>query len=142
MSPSLLQFGDTFTLSLCGKYMTFLFDPAILDTFFKAPDSDITFRPAVEQFTQRVFGLPSREFFPKHSAVLRDLRHLLVPAELGGHAAGLAEKVSAFLTEDRVLGPQGAGGREKDRVIELYALVRSTIFRSAVAVLFGDGLAE
>lgn len=63
--------------------MTFLFDPVILDKFFRSPDDEITFRPAVEQFTQRVFGLPSKEFFPKHSQVLRDLRHLLVRLNLG-----------------------------------------------------------
>jgi hypothetical protein len=31
-------------------------------------------RPAVEQFTQRVFGLPSKDFFPKHFQILQDLR--------------------------------------------------------------------
>ncbi len=33
-------------------------------------------RPAVEQFTQRVFGLPSKLFFPKHAKCLQDLRCL------------------------------------------------------------------
>lgn len=122
--------------------MTFLFDPAILDSFFKAPDSEITFRPAVEQFTQRVFGLPSKEFFPKHSAVLRDLRHLLVPAELGSHAAKLAEKVLMFLSHDRNLKSKGGDEGPEGSRIELYGLVRSTVFQSAVAVLFGDGLTE
>ncbi len=45
----------------------------------------------MEQFTQRVFGLPSKEFFPRHSDVLVALRHLLVPAVLKQHAAQLAE---------------------------------------------------
>ncbi len=44
----------------------------------------------MEQFTQRVFGLPSREFFPRHADVLVALRHLLVPAALREHAAQLA----------------------------------------------------
>lgn len=35
----------------------------------------------MEQFTQRVFGLPSRDFFPKHFQILQDLRqaHSLMP---------------------------------------------------------------
>ncbi|GAX85351.1 hypothetical protein CEUSTIGMA_g12768.t1 [Chlamydomonas eustigma] len=124
------KFGDSFTLSLCGQRMTFLFDPAIIDAFFKSPDSEITFRPAVEQFTQRVFGLPSKEFFPKHAHILRDLRHLLVPSELLGHAMKLTSKfnflrVSLFLCDGQV---------------ELFSAVRSLVFRSAVAVLFGDSL--
>ena len=104
-----LQRGDVFTLNLCGKYMTFLFDAAAIDTFFRAPDTQITFRPAVEQFTARVFGLPSREFFPKHANVLRDLRHLLVPAELHVHATELAGKVAALMGAsfplDKQVGP-------------------------------------
>eukprot|EP00198_Chlamydomonas_reinhardtii_P014318 XP_001703655.1 predicted protein [Chlamydomonas reinhardtii] len=70
--------------------MTFLFDPQHIDYFFGAPDSKITFRrvgraPAVEQFTQRVFGLTSRLFFPLHFKMLTELRHLLVPASIAAH---------------------------------------------------------
>ena len=92
----------------------------------------LTFAPCCHVMT-------CREFFPKHSNVLRDLRHLLVPAELGSHAAALAEKVSALLSNHRIIGT--ASGSDKG-IVELYALVRSTIFQSAVAVLFGNGLAE
>ncbi len=77
--------------------MTFLFDPAQIDTFFRAPDFDITFRPAIEQFTQRVFGLPSKQFFPKHSFILQSLRHLLVPGELHVHAENLSERALFIL---------------------------------------------
>ena len=67
---------------------------------------------------------------------------MLVPAELGTHAAALAEKVSAFLSNNLMIGTSGGAPGSEKGTVELYALVRSTIFRSAVAVLFGDGLAE
>lgn len=51
----------------------------------------------MEQFTQRVFGLPSKQFFPKHSQILQDMRHLLVPGMLGSHAEKLATKVQQHL---------------------------------------------
>jgi hypothetical protein len=36
----------------------------------------------VEQFTQRIYGLPSSEFFSRHEDLLASLRGLLVPAQL------------------------------------------------------------
>lgn len=39
-------------------------------------------RPAVEQFTQRIYGLPSKDFFAHHEGLLATLRQLLVPAQL------------------------------------------------------------
>ena len=47
-------------------------------------------RPAVEHFTQRVFGMPSAEFFPNHQLMLSTLRKALVPAELPQHLQQLA----------------------------------------------------
>ena len=47
-------------------------------------------RPAVEHFTQRVFGMPSAEFFPSHQLMLSTLRKALVPAELAQHLQRLA----------------------------------------------------
>lgn len=93
------QFGDVFTLNLAGKGMTFLHDPALINAFFSKPDSQISFRPAVEQFTQRAFGMPSKEFFPKHSNILKDMRHMLVPAELGAHAAKLSQAAVPLISK-------------------------------------------
>ena len=50
-------------------------------------------RPAVEHFTQRVFGMPSAEFFPSHQLMLSTLRKALVPAELARHLQRLAALV-------------------------------------------------
>ncbi|KAJ9528576.1 hypothetical protein QJQ45_020446 [Haematococcus lacustris] len=101
-------FGDVFTLNLVGQRMQFWFDPALIHTFFSAPDCLITFRPAVEQFTQRVFGLPSKEFFPRHSQLLTDLREQLPQTALTGPLQ-----------------------------VELYGAVRRLVFLASVEVLFG-----
>lgn len=38
------QFGDVFCLRLLGQRMVFVFDPAMLSLFFKAPESSISFK--------------------------------------------------------------------------------------------------
>lgn len=48
-APTNLQHGDAFTLRLAGQRMTFLFAPAALQRYFTAPDSELTFAPAVQQ---------------------------------------------------------------------------------------------
>ncbi len=39
-----MQYGDTFTLNLASQRMVFLFGHSHIEAFFKAPDSEITFR--------------------------------------------------------------------------------------------------
>ena len=53
------QHGDVFTLQLPGQRMAFVFHPGALRSFFTAPESQISFQPAVVHFTERVFGMPS-----------------------------------------------------------------------------------
>lgn len=38
------QHRSYFTVNLAGQRMTFLMDPMLIATFFRAPDSEITFR--------------------------------------------------------------------------------------------------
>ena len=122
-------YGSVFTINL-GVYMTFFDDKALIENLFSAPDERISFRPAVQQFTQRVFGLPSREFFPKHSNILRDLRHLLVPAELQAHSLQLSKNVERLLP----------AAFPHDSQVELFGAVKKVVFRSAVEVLFGQDI--
>ena len=51
----------------------------------------------MEQFTQRVFQLPSKEFFPKHFHILTELRHLLVPGLLQDKAQRMTSRVVDLL---------------------------------------------
>lgn len=63
--------GDAFSLALAGQRMTFVFAPAALQAYFSAPDSVLTFAPAVEQFTHRNFLLPPSAFAGKHATMLQ-----------------------------------------------------------------------
>lgn len=63
-------------------------------------------RPAIEHFTQRVFMLPSQQFFPKHALMLSTLRKALVPAELAQHMQRLA-----ILMFQRLKGKTGNTGK-------------------------------
>lgn len=67
-------------------------------------------RPAIEHFTQRVFKLPSGQFFPKHTLMLSTLRKALVPAELAQHMQRLAALMlqrlqSKFVSSGKVILP-------------------------------------
>ncbi|KXZ53780.1 hypothetical protein GPECTOR_6g698 [Gonium pectorale] len=128
-------FGDAFTLTLAGPKMTFLFEPQHIEYFFSAPDEKITFRPAVEQFTQRVFGLTSRLFFPLHFKMLTELRHLLVPSALSAHMQLLGTRALQLL-------PCYVHHTQ----VDLYSLCRGLVFHCGVEVMFGrtfvDGLGE
>ena len=54
-------------------------------------------RPAIEHFTQRVFGLPSALFFPRHADLLGTLRGLLSPGNLPAHMHSLLGLMAARL---------------------------------------------
>ncbi|GLI64265.1 hypothetical protein VaNZ11_007480 [Volvox africanus] len=125
------KFGDCFTLSLASLKMTFLFEPSHIDYFFSAPDEKITFRPAVEQFTQRVFGLTSRLFFPLHSKMLMELRHLLVPG-------ALAERMQSLGMRAMQLLPCYVHHAQ----VDLCSLCRGLVFHCAVEAMFGRHFVE
>jgi hypothetical protein len=38
------RFGDAFCLTLLGQRMVFVFDPAMISTFFRAPEASISFK--------------------------------------------------------------------------------------------------
>ncbi|WIA16335.1 hypothetical protein OEZ85_013034 [Tetradesmus obliquus] len=121
------QFGDVFCLHVLHQRMVFVFDPAMLSLFFKAPESQVSFKPAVKRFTQRVYGLPSSEFFERHEPLLATLRQLLVPAEL--------EVLGQRLL--RYAGPQLQAWQQQGKV-ELWASCQRLVFQSAGRVLFGQ----
>jgi hypothetical protein len=39
-----VQFGDVFCLRVLHQRMVFIFDPAMLSLFFKAPESQVSFK--------------------------------------------------------------------------------------------------
>jgi len=71
------RYGDAFTLHAAGKRMTFLFSPQSLVYYFRTPETELSFLPAVEQWTERVFGLPPADFLPRHHLILNSTRNLV-----------------------------------------------------------------
>ncbi|KAL4517297.1 hypothetical protein Ndes2526B_g00518 [Nannochloris sp. 'desiccata'] len=71
------RYGDAFTLHAAGQKMTFLFSPHSLVHYLRAPETELSFLPAVEQWTERVFGLPPAEFLPRHHLILSSTRNLV-----------------------------------------------------------------
>ncbi|KAF6254878.1 cytochrome P450 [Scenedesmus sp. NREL 46B-D3] len=121
------QFGDVFCLRVLHQRMVFIFDPAMLSVFFKAPESQVSFKPAVKRFTQRVYGLPASEFFERHEPLLATLRQLLVPAQL--------EVLGRRLL--RYAAPQLQDWQREGKV-ELWSACQRLVFQSAGRVLFGE----
>ena len=107
------QYGDIFVVDLVFKRLTFVTHPKAMAALFCLNDEMVAFRyplhrvalwngvvaglevfrrpvgfcrPAVEHFTQRVFQLPSSQFFPQHHHLLTSLRSILTPDQLHHHA--------------------------------------------------------
>eukprot|EP00878_Enallax_costatus_P026804 GHUV01028803.1.p1 GENE.GHUV01028803.1~~GHUV01028803.1.p1 ORF type:complete len:247 (+),score=65.51 GHUV01028803.1:153-893(+) len=120
------QFGNAFSLRLLNQRMVFIFDPSLITLFLKAPESTISFKPAVEQFTERVYGLPSAEFFSLHEQLLTTLRQLLTPDKLEVMAKQLIQYAQ----------PQLDDWKQQGRV-ELWSACQSLVFSCAGQVLFG-----
>ncbi len=76
-------------------------------------------------------GLPGEEFGAKHEVLLSRLRHLLVPARLEEHAAGLLKTAAPALR----------GWADRGRV-ELWEASKHLVFQSAGRQLFGAAFFE
>ncbi|CAL8466371.1 g5907 [Coccomyxa elongata] len=106
--------------------MTFLFSPPTIQHFFLEPDDLIAFGPAIQPFTQRVFGLPPERFLPKHSAMLATLRGLLAPSGLDRRLQDVAAAMQLHLH-----------ARWADGEVSLMEVVQDMVFEPTVATLFG-----
>jgi 24-hydroxycholesterol 7alpha-hydroxylase len=71
------RYGDAFTLHAAGQKMTFIFHPQSLVYYFRTPETELSFLPAVEQWTERVFGLPPADFLPRHHLILTSTRNVV-----------------------------------------------------------------
>eukprot|EP00775_Hariotina_reticulata_P002863 gene2863-3155_t len=120
------KFGDAFCLNLMGQRMVFVFEPAMLSMFFKAPEHIVSFKPAVKQFTERVYQLPASEFFDRHEALLATLRAQLMPEKLSAMGQQLLELAQGQLYRWKEQGQ-----------VELWSSCQRLVFASAGQVLFG-----
>jgi cytochrome P450 len=133
--------GDAFSFPLLvgQPSMTWVFAPAALRFFFTAPESALVFAPAVEAFTQRVFGLTPADFTPpRHEAALAALRARLLPATLDEHAALLLPLLERGLAA--APWPQAGAGPSAATEFELAESIEALLFPAAVEALFGPAL--
>lgn len=71
-------------------------------------------RPAVEQFTERNFGLPTSVMSGRHRALLAELQRLLAPAKLPAVAGHLLEHMQRGIKGMQRQPGQEVGCREVD----------------------------
>jgi cytochrome P450 len=146
------RYGDCFAVRAFpfAPPLVFCFHPSAVARFFAAPEDVLSFKPAVRQFTERVFGLPADEFSASHEPLLDALRALLSPpATLRAHAARIAARAAPMLdgwaaaeaaeaVEDKAGELSGGGGQPFD----LWPRARTLVFRAAGGALFGDRFFE
>ncbi|RMZ53738.1 hypothetical protein APUTEX25_003877 [Auxenochlorella protothecoides] len=111
--------------------MTWLLAPEAYAPFFTAPEDQISFGPAVQQFTDRVFGLPPQHFVGKHGLMLRTLRWQLVPGTL----PNILHPLHSFLRRELEVNP--LRGR-----VDLCKYIQDITFRSSVSTFFGSSFLE
>lgn len=132
------KYGDAFSLNVFGQTMVFLCSPESIVYFFRAPGTCLSFTPAVQQFTHRVFELHPMDFLPRHRSMLLRLRHAISGEALPQHATTLAQLLVRqahcvlFKPED---GNHGSSGISK--TVELYSAIKEIFFPAAVSCLFG-----
>ena len=147
------EHGDAFSLNLCGQRMTFIQAPESVSFFFRAPDSELSFGPAVERFTHRVFGLPPADFLPRHHLLLDCLRSLVgTPSCLPNHAGRLVpllfKEVKRFGKSSccgastpswrKGMGKEKQNSESQTELVELFDSIKCVIFPAAVESLFGS----
>ena len=118
---------DAFTLYLLSQKMTYLCASPLLLSFFKS--KSLSFGPAVQTFTARVFGLPPAEFYDKHKVMLMTLREIVGQDTLQNHAESLHDRLNYYLDELAIWKENGP--------VDLFSAVSSLVFRSGVDALFG-----
>jgi cytochrome P450 len=127
-------YGDCFAVRAFpfAPPLVFVFHPSAVARFFAAPEDVLSFKPAVRQFTERVFGLPADEFSSSHEPLLDALRALLSPPEkLRAHAAVIARRAAPMLDEWAASSPSSSS-------FDLWPRARTLVFRAAGGALFGE----
>lgn len=143
--------GDCYGLNLVGQRMAFFFAPQSISFFFKASNLELSFAPAVEQFTWRVFGLPPKDFLPRHHMLLDSIRAQVgTPGCMENHARRLIPLIirevqnlgcnarrshNSFLDQGKQTSSVGTGG---SLVIDLFESIKRVVFSAGVESLFGS----
>lgn len=156
------SYGNLFTLNVAGKAMTFMFDYDLFDVFFAPSKSNqvavdssghaatandgslsasknkvvdaVSFDHGVQEFTARVFGLPTEQFLDEHHVLLTSLRTAIAPSTgLPTYMTRLHEYLLKELDEKFA---------QTQRVDDLFELVSEVLFFSSVRSLFGTKFFE
>ena len=127
--------------------MTFLFAPQALVHFFTASEDQLSFLPAVEQWTHRVFGLPPADFFPRHHLLLSSMRKLTgTPQSMKSNAARLLPLLHRGLQSSWIeSAPEELPDDDDDAEwtrIDLKSSIEKLIFEASVTALFGAQFLE
>ena len=114
--------------------MIWIFHPQDLIFFFKAPPHTLAFLPAVEQWTDRVFGLPPADFLPCHGTILTAMRSVV-----GGTTQESKERHARTLIpllKQQIRTHMTCNSNNNNKV-ELISSLARVLFGASVEALFG-----
>ncbi|CAG9461208.1 unnamed protein product [Pedinophyceae sp. YPF-701] len=118
-----------FSLVVFGKNFTFMTSKRAVSLFFTS--RNVTFLPAVEQWTSRIFRLPATEFRRHHQDILSALRQAIDPRENAEHMASTCRNILSRVGV--------APGETRTDLVEL---CHGLAFEAGVRAVFGDAMFE
>ncbi|KAH9494668.1 hypothetical protein Btru_020478 [Bulinus truncatus] len=126
------KLGPVYTLKVAGEHMTFLTDAEDFHHFFQS--SNVDFQRAVQNSVQKVASVTEEAFFKNHTKIHDTVKGRLSVPKLSPYYPTLHSKFQEYLMIFKNQRPVNCGSE-----IELYELVRSTMYKSVMENLFGAG---
>lgn len=122
------KYGNTFTLHLAGRYLTYLLDPDDQKMFFSRNESIVDFEYATQPFLTRCFGVTKEDYLQFHQKMIGIVRSSLLAPKMDDHLFKLTEGLSKQMEDS-----WGDGG-------EMYFLnaIQNMIFRPTLTSFFGN----
>jgi cytochrome P450 len=122
--------GDTFTLFVAGRSMTFMFDPEHFNIFFNnTKNNAVSFSAATLPFLDRGFGVVPSQYFHHHKNVLSQVRRHLAPKSINDtFCEGIRDQFTEHLADK---WPAESGE------LKLMEAVRHAVFWGSITMFFG-----
>ncbi|XP_013085318.2 24-hydroxycholesterol 7-alpha-hydroxylase-like isoform X2 [Biomphalaria glabrata] len=127
--------GPVYTLKVAGERMTFLTDAKDFHNFFQSTDVD--FQKAVQSSVQKIASVTEEAFFKNHTKIHDTVKGRLSFHKLPPFCETLHSKFKEHLVgiKNQITIKNGC-----EFEAELNDLVRSTMYKSIMDNLFGDGV--
>eukprot|EP01095_Lingulamoeba_sp_RSL-Kostka_P012135 TRINITY_DN4753_c0_g1_i1.p1 TRINITY_DN4753_c0_g1~~TRINITY_DN4753_c0_g1_i1.p1 ORF type:complete len:515 (-),score=124.85 TRINITY_DN4753_c0_g1_i1:84-1628(-) len=127
--------GNTFTIHLAGRKMTFLYDPRDFELFFDKNEEKIDFQYATQPFLTKGFTVDKNVYFNHHTDMLKLVRMNLKKTDLEKyHSRRLFNLFSNYFNENWIDNEDFKNGSFS---ISLQKEIRDIVFYNSLSLLYG-----